>query len=432
MGLVELSHVELQGSAQAAGASATRAANRYASIDVVLKVVERCNLACPYCYFFFAGDESYKKHPPTIPQKTLDALIAYLSDAIDHHGIQLVKIGLHGGEPLMMKKSAFRAMCARFRDELGTKCRLLITMQTNGVLIDEEWIDIFQEYRVRIGVSVDGPKHVHNLTRITKKGRGTYDETRHGWELLMAATAQGRISEPGMLCVVNPAQSGTEAFEHIVGELRAGAVNFLLPDVTHDSPEATEDFIAGCGQYMIDVYKAWAASDGKCTIRFIYEAVGPMTNDESCRNISTGKYDPMGLIVVSSDGEISPDDVLRGIDSRFRDTGITVFGQRVSDTLEHPLWRELEAAQAKPHASCLDCLWFNACRGGAPQHRYSKTNGFDNPSIFCEELKRYHRYVASSLVASGYDADEIERRLDTRWQAGPVLVSYTEADRQRV
>lgn len=432
MDLVEHARAEADSSVQRDALPPVSAANRYGSIDVVLKVVERCNLACPYCYFFFADDDSFKRHPPTIPSRTIDALLAYLHDAIDNHGIQMVKIGLHGGEPLMMKKPAFRAMCARFRDELGPKCRLMITMQTNGVLIDEEWIDIFAELRIRIGVSVDGPKHIHNLTRITKKGRGTYDETRRGWELLRAAADQGRITDPGMLCVVNPAYSGQEAFDHIIGELRSSAVNFLLPDITHDSPEATEAFIAGCGRFMIEVYNAWAASDGKATVRFIYEAVGPMTNDDSCRSIATGKYDPMGLIVVSSDGEISPDDVLRGIDARFRDTGVSLFQHGVIDTLSHPLWQELAQAQARPHASCTECLWFNACRGGSPQHRYSKERGFDNPSVYCEELKRYHRYVASSLVSSGYDGTEIERRLDTRWVHSPVMLQYTEADRQRV
>lgn len=394
-----------------------RPVNKYGLIDVVLKIVERCNLACPYCYFFFSGDETYKRHPPTIPKKTVDDLIAYLRDAVLNHGIRLVKIGLHGGEPLMMKKTEFATMCARFRAELGPHCRLIITMQTNGILLDEEWISIFNEHGVRVGVSMDGPKHINDLTRIDKKGRGSYDESRRGWELLKKATEEGRMPAPGMLCVVQPQHSGAEIFRHFAEEMRAPAVNFLLPDITHDSPEATPEFIAGCGKYMIDVYKAWAASDGKCVVRFIYEASGPMMDDESCRRSVNGKYDPLGLMVVSSNGEICPDDVMRGVDERFRDTGIRLDTHNIASTLESAPWKALEEAQANPPAACKECVWFNACRGGSPQNRYSKANGFNNPSVFCSVLKEFHAYVASSLVVSGYDVKEIERRLESTWVA---------------
>lgn len=390
-------------------------ANRFATIDVVLKIVERCNLACPYCYFFFSGDDTYMRHPPTIPDKTIRDLIAFLRDAVLYQGINMVKIGLHGGEPLMMKKHVFRDMCARFRAELGGICRLIITMQTNGVLIDEEWIDIFAEQGVRIGVSMDGPERIHNLTRITKKGRGTYAETRRGWKLLLAAAAQGRINSPGMLCVVSPEHSGEEAFNHLALELKAEAVNFLLPDITHDSAEATPEFIAGCGQFMLDVYKAWNAAKGRCRVRFIYEASGPMLNDEACRRSALGKYDPLGLIVVSSDGEISPDDVLRGVDSRFRGTGITLTTHSLHDVLRSDAWAELDRAQQQPAAQCSECIWFNACRGGAPQHRYSKARGFDNPSVFCPVLKQFHGHVASSLISAGYPIEQVEQRLETKW-----------------
>lgn len=387
------------------------------TIEVVLKIVERCNLVCPYCYFFFSGDDSFKRHPPTIPKGVLLDLVAFLRNAALSRGKKRIRIVLHGGEPLMLKKRVFREMCELFRTEVGSVCELDIGVQTNGVLIDPEWVEIFAEYDLRIGVSMDGPEHIHNLTRITKKGRGTYAETRRGWSLLLEAAEQGRISDPGIICVVSPEHSGTEIFKHYAIEMQAVGVDFLLPDITHDSPEATPEFVAGCGRFLVDVYNAWSKAGGRCRIRIIYEATGPMLNDEACRQSMTSKYDPFGSIVVSSSGEISPDDVLRGVDPEFRDTGLRLGMHGLHEVHQSPPWKTLARAQQQVPAECRDCIWLNACGGGLPQHRYSKAKSFDNPSVFCAALKQFHGHVASCLILSGSPVAEIERRMQMEWTA---------------
>lgn len=390
-------------------------ADRPRQIEVVLKIVERCNLACPYCYFFFRGDESYKRHPPVIPERTVRGLIEFLRDAALNRGIKVVRIDMHGGEPLMMKKRVFRNLCETLEEEVGSVCKLIICMQTNGVLIDEEWIEIFEEHKVRVGVSFDGPEHIHNRTRITKKGRGTYAETRRGWELLLEAAAQKRISYPGLLSVVAPDYSGAEIFNHYAFDLRAKSLDFLLPDLTHESPEATPEYIAECGRFMIEVFDAWSSAKSKCKPGFILDAVGPMFNDTLCRESALHKSDPKNLMVVSSSGEISPDDVLRSVDARFRDTGLTVFTRNIDEVLSFDMWEELSRAHSQPPEECGRCIWFSACRGGLLPHRYSSEKGLDNPSVYCDALKAFHARVASGLVSSGYPVEEVERRLETRW-----------------
>lgn len=380
-------------------------------LSVVLKVSERCNLACPYCYFFFSGDDSYKLHPPFISEETLESVIAFTCNAKAESGARAVRIGFHGGEPLLLKKQRFRDMCVRFREALGDEATLTLVVQTNGVLIDPEWVDLFAECKVRIGVSMDGNEAMHDQTRITKKGKGTYAQTRRGWELLVKAAEEGRINFPGILCVVSPQHSGKEIFDHFVYELGARGINFLLPDFTHDATETTPELIDRCGDFMIDVTRAWSeCKTPDISVRFIDEIVGPMINDELFAQAQR-RHDPLGQVCISSNGEICPDDVMRSFAEHFSVTAQHVDRSSFADIAADPAWSELRRAQDHLPEPCQTCTWKNVCGGGLLQHRYSRENGFANPSIYCPSLKRLYSYVASRLVSSGFSIDEIERRI---------------------
>jgi uncharacterized protein len=385
------------------------------SLYVVLKVTERCNLACPYCYFFFAGDDSFKIHPPSILGQTVDGLIAFLQDAVARTGVTVINIGLHGGEPLLLKKETFRRMCTRLQQGLAGRCKLGFSIQTNGVLIDPDWVSLFAEFNIHAGISFDGPEAVHNLTRITKKGVGTYAESRRGWELLMEAAQAGRIAKPGILCVVAPEQSARDTYTHFVDALKADQINFLWPDVNHDSPEATSAFIDGCGDYMIEVCRTWfAAGRSDVRVRFIREVLGPLLDEQVCRDIAGMKNDPFGLITVSSNGDIAADDIVRTLAPRFRETGLRVGANSLSELATTPAWIELGRAQKQLPESCRGCTWKNVCRGGSFQNRYSEARGFDNPSVYCPSLKRVYGYIASNVIGGGHPVARMEQILEAR------------------
>jgi uncharacterized protein len=382
-------------------------------LAIVFKVTERCNLVCPYCYFFFSDDQSYKDHPATVPADTVSGIIAFIQNAIAESGINRVHIGFHGGEPLLLKREYFGQICQQLIDGLGSRCKLGLSVQTNGVLINEAWIDVFERYGVAVGVSFDGDREVHNRTRITKKGRGTYDETLRGWRLLEQAAEARRIPAPGVLCVIAPDQSGSATFLHFVRELKVKHLDFLLPDLTHDSIDVTERFIERCGDYMVDVCKTWFAhGDKKVTVRFM-RGVMRMLLARKLQAPDPGNAPPASytLLTVSSNGDISPDDVYRTLDWRFRETGFNVATSSLRDIHEGPMWGEIRAGINKLAPKCDACLWRGVCRGGLMQHRYSMRHGFNNPSIYCTALGRMYAYICAQLVKGGISAEHIEQRL---------------------
>ena len=77
------------------------------NLNVVIKITERCNLACDYCYFFFRGDNSHRSHPPLIRSGVVDDIGKFFSEGARRYGITKIKVALHGGEPLLLRKEAF-------------------------------------------------------------------------------------------------------------------------------------------------------------------------------------------------------------------------------------------------------------------------------------------------------------------------------------
>lgn len=401
------------------------------ALGFVFKVTERCNLACPYCYFFFAGDESYKKHPPLVPLETVEGLIAFANEAISNLGVRQISIGFHGGEPLLLKKDYFAAICTRLRTEIDPRCKVRLSLQTNGVLVDEQWINAFEAHDVSIGVSFDGDEAAHNRTRITRKGKGTYAETLRGWQLLSAAHKAGRIASPYILCVVSPGADGAATLRHFVNELGATGLDFLFPDITHDALDANRKFVSACGQYLIDVCNAWfSMPPGTVHIRFIDQILSALLHDEAMTDSARHKNNSTALLTISSDGSISADDVFRGLSLRFRDTGLRVQQHTYAEVQHSALWDELYSAEDALPTQCQACLWKNVCRGGAKQHRFSLRRGFDNASLYCHALQSLYGFLAAELVRGGYPAADIERRLTTNYATQGAAAPEADASAQ--
>lgn len=150
-------------------------------IEVIVKVAERCNLVCSYCYYFFAGDLTYKTRPGRMSRQVIDGLAKFLAEGATTTGIPSIKLVFHGGEPLLLRKADFEYACEAFRREVSPVTRLSLTVQTNGVLIDDEWVEIFRRHGVSVGISLDGNQDVNDRYRVDRLGRGTHSRVVEGF-----------------------------------------------------------------------------------------------------------------------------------------------------------------------------------------------------------------------------------------------------------
>lgn len=116
------------------------------SLYVVLKVTERCNLNCSYCYYFNGLDNSFKSKPAAMTTDVVEQVVDFLLQGIKDYSIDLLGITLHGGEPMLLNKSSFDAICNILHTRLKAKLKkFILILQTNATLINDEWIEIFKK-----------------------------------------------------------------------------------------------------------------------------------------------------------------------------------------------------------------------------------------------------------------------------------------------
>ena len=250
-------------------------------IEAVIKITERCNINCTYCYMFNRGNNDYEQHPVYISDETIAATSQFLAHGAQFYGTKEVRIIFHGGEPMMFKKARFTAMCELFIREITPHAKLVFAMQTNGMLVTDEWIAILSQYKIGVGVSIDGPKDCHDAQRVDHQGHGTYDRAVAGLKKLQMAHEEGRIFPPGGICVIDATQDARKIYHHLVNELGIKKQNFLIPMDTHDSiaPQAADKL----GDFLIQIFDAWTkADDPTIDVRVITQAMRFFMNGKRC------------------------------------------------------------------------------------------------------------------------------------------------------
>jgi uncharacterized protein len=383
---------------------------RIQNLNIVFKISERCNLKCDYCYFFFGGDETWKLHPPVVPRQVIEDLGAFTARAARDHQLDAIQLIFHGGEPLLMSKPRFAEMCETLRGhERGF--RFNFGLQTNGVLVDDEWIELFERYQISAGVSLDGPPAVNDLHRLDLKGRSSYDRTVAGLRRMQEASSRGRIPYPGLLSVINPFADGGATYRHFAHDLGITRMSFLTPDYTWDSAVG-ESVVRGVERFLLASLRAWLADKNpEIRVRVFSELLAAMMDPHAMEQVQTYRDDYRNIISVSSNGDLGPEDTLRTLDPRFASMGLSVARNDLGDLIESDAWRaQADAATIRPDG-CKDCGWWKICKAGRPINRFSKDRGFSNHSIYCAGLKDMYAEIGAFLVRNGTPLSEIALRL---------------------
>lgn len=364
------------------------------SLDVVLKVSERCNLNCDYCYFFNAGDDSYKDHAAFIANETVALILRRLREFSLHRELEQVAVHLHGGEPLLMPKKRFDHICNEIRSILAPIVDLSITVQTNGTLIDRDWIEIFNRHGVMVGVSLDGTKDHNDARRLDHRGRSSYETTIRG----LALCREHLDQPPGVLTVVGEDFDAREIYLHFRQGLRIDNLDFLLPDWNHDNFNGEAE---AYGDFLIKVFDMMVEDDTPVRVRIIDHFLASIYGQRNFLFGSGGADPEYLLLTISSDGGVGPDDTLRSTKFWNGHNYRALADSSIEEILEDPVFHELEHAMKTPAAACSNCCWRKVCGGGQSVHRYSTSNGFDNPSVYCQGLDKFYTHVVKHLTLHG-------------------------------
>src|SRR5437773_4061454 len=136
-----------------------------------------CNLDCAYCSF----PSKEMLYPGSRLRIAHELLEAYLRQLIESHSrVPEVPIAWQGGEPTLMGLDFFRRSVELAERHLRPGQRAAYSIQTNGTLVDSDWAAFFREHEFLVGVSIDGPREVHDAYRVNKGGKGSFDQVMRG------------------------------------------------------------------------------------------------------------------------------------------------------------------------------------------------------------------------------------------------------------
>ncbi len=345
----------------------------------VLKLVEACNLACAYCY------QSGRLRPGQVmSDETLDRVLSEVSRITAGPASLL----WFGGEPTLVGLQRFQQAVERAeRFFEGRPVRH--SLQTNAVLIDEEWAAYLAARKFGVTLSLDGPAEMHDARRLNQGGRGSHAAVVRALACLQAAGLVPRSS-----CVVD---AHTLAYP---AELVDYFASLGLPEV---------DFAPGLrsvggqlevrvgaveyGRFMVAVLDRWLAlgrPDFK--IRGLAGLVRKMSGLEPGYCKLEGDCSP--YVTFAYNGDVYPCDEF----SAFPETRLgNVHGADLDDILDSSSTRAMFQAWSAVPAACSGCQWHDLCRGGCPFER-QMAGGVDRPSVLCEGLKLIYERAALALA----------------------------------
>jgi uncharacterized protein len=363
--------------------------------EFVLKVHQRCNLACDYCYVYEHADQSWRDRPTSMSPEVLGAAVAKIGDHVRRHALIDVRVVLHGGEPLLFGADRLAGVAVAVRSALPGTCRVEFGMQTNGVRLNEATVRMLVEHGIQAGVSVDGVAADHDRHRRMPNGRGSFAAVERALTLLRRP--ENRAAYAGVLCTVAPDTDPIGCYEQLLS-FAPPAIDFLLPHANWAQPPWRPDGAATpYADWLLPVFDRWYGSAPQPRIRLFDDAVSLVLGGAS-RSEQIG-LSPSGVVVIESDGAVEQVDALKSAYDGACATGLDVLHDDLDDALDDPGIVARQIGRQALADECLACPAVAFCGGGHYAHRYRPGIGFRAPSVYCADMRKLIRHVYDRVAA---------------------------------
>lgn len=360
---------------------------------VMVKVAERCNINCSYCYMYQGVDQGWRGRPKLLEESRLDRLIERLEDYRHAYPDARMTLEIHGGEPLLMGKRRADRFLGKLRRRLSARDLVVVT-QSNGVLVDNDWLDLYLAHEATLAISCDGPPVAHDRHRVDFAGHGTGSAVERAIRLCLAHPAGSRVFN-GVLAVVDPNNDPRRVLRYF-HELGVCNIDFLLPDANYAAPpnhicDYTHRKLL---DFLCTAFDEWLVlDDPRFRVRIFETFIRGVLGRRSELDAFGGSLSP--IVVVESDGSYRLLDVLAICAVDASRTGLNVMTDALEDFVHHASTRYPEMCQ-----SCRTCSAVTACGGGYVPHRFDGLS-YDNPSFYCTALFGLYHHVREFLSRSG-------------------------------
>lgn len=375
---------------------------------LIIKIASRCNIDCTYCYEYNRGDSSWQFQPKRLSLQTARQIGYRITEYCTEVSQNTFTLVFHGGEPLLVGPAYLERLILELRNSISRDIGLKFGVQTNGILVSDEFLSVFKRHDVSVGVSLDGGAFA-NRHRVDKKGLQTTDK---------AVAGISRLNNVGCLSGIQAVidlWSAPETVLTFLAEFKPHLIELAQPLGSHDNPPYLNAPPMTLGEWLIRAYDFWESSE---TMRGVKIAVFA----EAMRTILHGRGAsdwfpglPPNYLLTACDGSYEGLDALKIVGTEGRQLNLNVNENRIHDALSHPFICFRGSDSALPQG-CRTCAIRDWCCGGSYPSRYGNGTSFDNPSIYCADMKLIFAHLGRAVVRSSVDltiAQTISRKIQS-------------------
>jgi uncharacterized protein len=351
-----------------------------------------CNLACDYCYYL----SKQSLYPDAGFLMSDEVLEAFTRQYIGAQNVPEVTFGWQGGEPLLMGLDFFRRAVALQQANHRPGVRVINALQTNGTLLDDAWCRFLHEHDFLVGLSLDGPREMHDTHRLDKSGKPSFDRAMAGLAYLKAHKVEFNI-----LTTVHAANAEhpAEVYRFLRDEAGTHFIQFI-PIVARDGDGVSPQSVTAkqYGDFLIGVFDQWVRRDvGRVFVQVFDVALAAWTGqrpglcvlDKTCGN----------ALVLEHNGDLYSCDHFVEPHHRLGNILDTPLVEMVGSEQQRRFG--LGKRDALPEV-CRACEVRFVCNGGCPKNRMEA--GLNH---LCEGYRAFFRHIDEPMR---FMAAELEAR----------------------
>lgn len=363
-------------------------------MQLIILPTHSCNLRCKYCYLSNESKHQLRLFDLNFAKHLIDQIKQMLQDSPRRK----LTIIWHGGEPMLWGIENYRAIFAYMQQELGDY-EIQNSMQTNLSLVNDEWIDLFMQYNVRVGFSLDGMAEIHDQQRVGVHGEPTFERIIANYH---------RCKQRGMRigCIVVGSKKHIGRIAELYQFMRDEGISFKFNPL----------FSSGEAQNNIDEYGITPDEYAQMAIELFdlwyNDQQGEITESnfvEIASNIATGK--PSGcmfskncqdnFMAIAPTGDVMPC-------GRFCDNDLlhysygNLYEESLIDILPRIKKSEIyKRAEHIAESGCAQCKWYNICYGGCMHDGFLASGDFKHKTFLCSAYKKIFAHIEKRLNESG-------------------------------